>query len=182
VEPQTLSRLADRRVFVAARDGVPVGFLVASPVPARRGWLIEQIIRGRGAPNGTAELLIDAAMRSLGEEGARYVTLGLAPLSRRAHLEDRRAPLWLRLTLRWVRAHGRRFYNFEGLDAFKAKFQPHAWEEIVAIAQGPRFTPRALWAIAAAFSDRSPVSMIVRAIGKAARQELRWLADGHARR
>ncbi len=174
VEPDTLSRLEDRSVFVAVRGGTPVGFLVASPVPARQGWLIEQIIRGRGAPNGTAELLIDAAMRTLAEHDARYVTLGLAPLSRHSRF-DAVMPGWLRLALRWVRAHGRRFYNFEGLDRFKSKFEPEHWEEIVALADAPSFPPRALWAIAAAFSDRSPPSMMARAIAKAVRQEWRWL-------
>src|SRR5690606_33792566 len=68
VETRTLERLYDRRVFVALRPAELVGFLVASPIPARGGWLIEQIIRGSGAPNGTAELLIDAAVRGIAEE------------------------------------------------------------------------------------------------------------------
>lgn len=174
VEPETLERLYDRHVFVAERAGAPVGFLVASPIPARRGWLIEQIIRGRGAPNGTAELLIDAAMRTVAAEGAEYATLGLAPLSRHSRYDDQRSPLWLRFLLRWVRAHGRRFYNFEGLDAFKSKFEPHAWEEIVAISYGRRFPPRALYAIAAAFGGRSPVALLAEAVWKGARQEARW--------
>jgi phosphatidylglycerol lysyltransferase len=175
VEPETLERLDDRRVLVAARGGAPAAFLVASPVPARGGWLIEQIVRGRRAPNGTAELLIDAAMRTLAADGARYVTLGLAPLSRHSRFDHRRMPRWLRWTLRWVRAHGRRFYDFEGLDRFKAKFEPETWEEIVALADAPRFPPRALWAIAAAFSGESPVRMMLRATGRAIRQEWRWL-------
>ncbi len=175
VEPHTLDRLSDRRVLVAERGGAVVGFLVASPIPARNGWLIEQIIRGHDAPNGTAELLIDAAMRAVAAEGASYVTLGLAPLSRHSHFGDRQSPLWLRLTLRWVRAHGRRFYNFDGLDAFKAKFEPHAWEEIRAIAMGRRFPPRVLYAIAAAFSGGSPVTLVARAAWNALRQEGHWL-------
>lgn len=69
LEPQTLERLWDRRVFVALRCGRPVGFLVATPVPSRNGWLIEQFIRGREAPNGTAELLIDAAFRAAAAGG-----------------------------------------------------------------------------------------------------------------
>ena len=58
-------------------------------------------------------------------------------------------PPWLALTLRWVRAHGRRFYNFDGLDAFKAKLRPEAWEGIYAISAERRFSPRTLHAIAA---------------------------------
>jgi len=61
VEPDTLSRLADRHVFVAQRAGAVVGFVVASPITARRGWLIEQVVRGDHAPNGTAELMLRAA-------------------------------------------------------------------------------------------------------------------------
>jgi phosphatidylglycerol lysyltransferase len=175
VEPETLGNLHDRHLYVATRGDQVVGFLVASPVPARRGWLIEQIIRGRAAPNGTAELLVDAAMRALAAEGADYVTLGLAPLSRHARLDDRRMPLWLRLALRWVRAHARRFYDFEGLDRFKTKFEPEQWEEIVALADAPRFPPRALWAIASAFSEGSPVALLARALARAARQEVRWI-------
>jgi phosphatidylglycerol lysyltransferase len=176
VEPQTLGRLTDRRVVIAARAGELVGFLVASPIPARNGWLIEQIIRGYDAPNGTTELLLDAAMRMLADQGARYVTLGLAPLSRHSRFDTSRMPLWLRLSLRWLRAHGTRFYNFDGLDRFKAKFDPDAWEEIVALADEPRFPVRGLWAIAGAFARGSPITLAARALLRASRQEARWLA------
>jgi phosphatidylglycerol lysyltransferase len=176
VEPDTLTRLFDRRVFVArSRTSEIVAFLVASPAPARGGWLIEQFVRGRSAPNGTVELLLDAAVRSFAADGDEYVTLGLAPLSRHgAGAGHETNPAWLRLLLRWVRAHGRRFYNFEGLDNFKAKFLPERWEPVYAIVNEPRFSPGALYAIAAAFSDRSPLSTIARALWRAARTEGRW--------
>jgi len=175
VEPDTLTRLYDRRVFVArSRTSDIVAFLVASPAPARAGWLVEQFVRGRKSPNGTVELLLDCAMRVFAEEGYEYVTLGLAPLSRHG-IEPRANPRWLRFALGWVRAHGRRFYNFEGLDTFKAKFQPERWEPVYAIVNAPRFSARALYAIAAAFSDRSPASTIVRALWRAASIEMSWL-------
>jgi phosphatidylglycerol lysyltransferase len=174
VEPDVLARLLDRRVFVAQRDGAPAGFAVASPVPARHGWLIEQWVRGRAAPNGTTELMIDAAMRALGGDGARYVTLGLSPLSRHAP-PDAANPAWLRLALGWVRAHGSRFYNFRGLDGFKAKLRPDHWEPVYAIVSTRTFSPRALYAIASAFSAGSPVALLGSAVARAARQEARWL-------
>jgi phosphatidylglycerol lysyltransferase len=173
VEPETLERLADRRVFVAERDGVPVAFLVASPIPARRGWLIEQIVRGssgrRMAPNGTSELLLHAAALELAAHGAELVTLGLAPLSRRgigadgsAHLASR--PPWpVRLLLSTVRRWGRRFYDFEGLEAFKAKFLPDGWEPVYAIAGERRIGLRTLYAIAGAFGGASPPAFLARA-------------------
>ncbi len=181
VEPDTLGRLFDRRVFVAGRDlengGAPVGFLMASPVPARGGWLVEQIIRGRDAPNGTTELLVARAMAAMAASGAPYATLGLAPLSRRAGVEPTSNPGWLRVTLELVRAHGRRFYNFDGLDAFKAKLLPQRWEPIYAISDEDRFSPRTLYAIAAAFSGGSPLVLVGRAMGRAVAQEVRWALE-----
>jgi phosphatidylglycerol lysyltransferase len=84
-------------------------------------------------------------------------------------------PLWLRACFAWARAHGNRFYNFRGLDAFREKMQPDRWETIYAIATEPRFSPRTLHAVAAAFARASPVVTLLRALGKALRQETRWL-------
>ena len=173
VEPETLSRLDDRRVFVAERgDREVLAFTVLSPVPARNGWLVEQIVRGLRAPNGTAELLIDTAIRAVGDSGARYATLGLSPLSERANVTLNQR-LWLRVVLRWVRLHGARFYNFAGLDAFKAKFNPENWEPIYAIAEGERFPPAALYAIAGAFSGGAPIRLVLVALIRAAVREVR---------
>ncbi len=177
VEPQTLERLVDRRVFVAERKGQIVGFLVASPVPRRNGWLIEQIIRGRGAPNGTAELMIDAAVRVMADEESEYVTLGLSPLSSRAAISREKTPLWLRWSFSWARAHGRRFYNFDGLDAFKTKFQPERWDPVFAIFNAPHFSPTALYAIAEAFTKGAPIRAVASALLKAAQTEAGWLAN-----
>jgi phosphatidylglycerol lysyltransferase len=92
-------------------------------------------------------------------------------LSQHAPVPEIQHPRWLEFLLRWVRLHGARFYNFAGLDAFKAKFNPEAWEPIYAIGQGPAFSPRDLYAIAGAFSGGAPVQLVVRALSKAARQE-----------
>ncbi|HEV8123837.1 MAG TPA: DUF2156 domain-containing protein [Gemmatimonadales bacterium] len=164
VEPQTLARLEDRLIFVAEQGGRVVGFLVASPIPARAGWLVEQIVRTPRAPNGVTELLIVTAADAMARAGSEYVTLGLAPLSRRARLPETPAPWWLRAALNSVRAHGRRFYNFDGLDAFKAKFQPEQWTPVFAVSNQRHFTPRVLYAIAAAFSGGSPVWTTVRTL------------------
>ncbi|PYQ59641.1 MAG: hypothetical protein DMF53_18435 [Acidobacteria bacterium] len=173
VEWNILPRLLDRRLYVAERGGETVGFLIASPVPARKGWLIEQIIRGRSAPNGTTELLLDTAICALAEEGAEYATLGLSPLSRA--VPQRPAPPWaIRPLLAWMRVHTRRFYNFEGLEAFKRKFLPEAWEPIYAVTDRPRVSLRTLYAIAGAFGGTSPVLFIGQALLRSLKQEMRW--------
>lgn len=177
VEPMTLERLYDRRVFVAEREGEVIGFVVASPVPLRKGWLIEQIIRGKNAVNGVSEMMIDAAVRSMAESGSEFMTLGLSPLSHRAGVQSPANPLWVRLLLGWVRAHGRRFYNFNGLDAFKAKFQPEGWEAIFAISNEAQFSPLTLYAIASAFTQSSPLTAISQAILSALQTEVDWFTE-----
>ncbi len=171
----SLENLTDRRLFVAKMNGDPVGFLIATPVPDRNGWLIEQIVRGRSAPNGTSELLIDCAMRAFADSKSEYATLGLAPLSVRAKSTIAKPKFWLRLLFAWTRKHGTRFYNFKGLDSFKAKFKPDVWEPIYAIVNEPCFSGRTLYAIAAAFTNEPPFRVASRALSEALRQELRWL-------
>ncbi len=174
VEPETLTFLKDRRVILAFAKQILCGFLIASPVPMRGGWLIEQIIRHPAAPNGTNELLLDAAMTQFAEEGCQYVTLGLVPLSSHVPLDGPVNPRWLSLLFRWMKAHGRRFYNFDGLQAFKSKFSPEQWEPIYAISTEARFSVKTLWAVTAAFSHRrSPVIHGAKALGMAVREEMR---------
>ncbi|MBK6590113.1 MAG: DUF2156 domain-containing protein [Acidobacteria bacterium] len=175
VEPETLSRLFDRRIFVAERDGAVVGFVMLSPVPMRNGWLFEQYVHSPDSPNGTVELMIDAAMRALSNGQSEYATLGLSPLSTRAEIEPFRNPVWLSLLLTWIRAHGRRFYNFEGLDSFKAKFRPERWEPVFAISNEPRLSPSTLYAIASAFSRNAPIRLFLGGLRRAVRSEIRWL-------
>jgi phosphatidylglycerol lysyltransferase len=162
VEPETLARLYDRKVFVATREGLCVGFLVASPIPLRNGLLIEQIVRGAQAPNGTAELLLDTAMREFAASRATDATLGLSPLSRRCGISPPPEPAWVTWFLRTVRVLGTRFYNFDGLDAFKAKFRPERWEPIYAIVNERRISLRVFYAIARAFSGTSPMVFLFR--------------------
>jgi phosphatidylglycerol lysyltransferase len=114
-----LSSPAQRRWLVAEREGELVALLSMVPVFARRGWLLEDLLRDPKAPNGTAELLVDHAMRLLGAEGCTYATLGLAPLAGQV-------PGWLRF---FRRVNGGLF-DFEGLRRFKARLRPHEWTPI----------------------------------------------------
>ena len=175
VEPDVLQGVVDDRlVLVAERDGRVVGFAVGSPVPARDGFLIEEVARVPTAPNGTAELLIDACMRRMAARGARYATLGLVALARHAGPWSAANPLWLRALFAWGRAHGRRFYNFEGLECFREKMHPDAWEAVFAVSNRRPFPPAALWAIASAFCAGRPLRAVGAGLARAVRQEIRW--------
>ncbi|MBK8173368.1 MAG: DUF2156 domain-containing protein [Sandaracinaceae bacterium] len=117
VEPFTFAN--ERRFYVAEQGERLVGFLSAVPIYARNGWLLEDLLRVHDAPNGTAELLIDAAMRDAASDGARLVTLGMAPLS--GEIPRR---------LKWIRELARPLYDFGGVHAFKNKLRPDGWEPL----------------------------------------------------
>jgi phosphatidylglycerol lysyltransferase len=176
VEPQTLDAPEERRFFVAERKGKVEAFVTMAPIPQRQGWLTEQFPRAHGAPNGSVELALDAAVRAVGNQGAEMMTMGIVPLSRHGELAAQSNPFWLRFLSHWARAHGRRFYNFEGLDQFKTKFHPDEWEPIHVIAKEPRFSFRSLYAVAAAFTGGSPATTLARALGKAVKTEVHNLA------
>ncbi len=181
VEPDTLSRIFDRRIFVAAGPNGIAGFLLISPIATRKGWLFEQFIHRPGSPNGTVELLIDAAMRTLARDGFEFATLGLSPLSVRATIERFRNPLWLRTLLRLIRRYGRPLYNFDGLDAFKNKLRPDRWEPIYAIYNRTHFTPLPLYAVASAFSRKRPIRLLAGGLARLplflAKRAKRYLSD-----
>lgn len=118
VDVQPFGFPEERRYFVAERDGRAIAFLAAVPVYARGGWLLEDLLRDPTAPNGTAEALVDAAMRAFAMDDCRYVTMGLAPLAG--------AKGWLGVAREWSRA----LYDFDGVRAFKAKLRPQHWEPI----------------------------------------------------
>lgn len=112
-----LSLPFERRYFAASRSGRLVGFASLAPIYVRNGWLLEHLVRSDQAPNGSTELLVDAALRAASRLGSRVVSLGLAPLS---------GPV-----SPWLAGLGRlgsRFYDCRSLERFKAKFRPAHWE------------------------------------------------------
>lgn len=76
------------------------------------------------APTGVMESLVVHLLRWAQAEGYGRFLLGMAPLS--GVETSPVGPLWNRLGA-FVYEHGERFYNFQGLRAFKDKFDP-AWE------------------------------------------------------
>lgn len=150
----------DKRLFVARWPGpgsLPprlVAYLTASPIPGRSGWLIDKVVRHPRAPNGTTELLLDAALRELAS-GTAHVTLGLAPLAGPAiDREGEAAPAWLRTTEHIARRWCAPFYDFVGLYEFKVKFRPDALEPVYLLTPGRRIGVRDVLAIVRAFLTR----------------------------
>ena len=143
VDPLTL--LEEHRVHLAEQDGRLVGFVTAAPIFARPGWLLQNLIRAPDAPNGTTELLIDHAMRAADSDvegdGARMVTLGLAPLAGQV------VP-----ALRLARSAGSVLFDFEGLRAFKARLRPTRWSPIHLVYPPDQGTVRTMLDVLEAFA------------------------------
>lgn len=144
--------LAEHRMGV--NDPIPVGFLALVPIYARDGWFLEDLVRTPDAPNGTAETLVDAAMRSIARDGASYATLGLSPL-KDTHRSRYVQPRWARAIFALSRRTLEPLYSFEGLAAFKSKFRPDGWEEVY-LTGIPRVTLSMLLSVLAAFARSRP--------------------------
>lgn len=94
----------------------------------------------RKAPNGVMEALFVHLMQWGRQQGYRWFALGMAPLS--GFEESPVAPLWNRVGA-FVYAHGESLYNFQGLRAYKDKFDP-AWEPRYLAYPGGLHLPRVL--------------------------------------
>lgn len=141
IEP--FAELAEKKIFVAERDGALVGMVALAPLYAR-GFLVEDLLRDPNAPNGTTETLIDAAMKDAAANDCRYVTLGLAPLA-----GDVSKPLHA------FREHASILFDFRGLEAFKKRLRPAHWDEMY-IAHTPSIShTRAVVAVLQAFARGS---------------------------
>jgi len=115
------------RIFLARRAGRLEAFLACSPVEARDGWYLEDLVRLPDATNGATELLVVEALGRLAGDGARTATLGIAPFRGVERQIDRRAR-WVALAARWALRYFDRRYRFVAMSRYKAKFGPSRWE------------------------------------------------------
>lgn len=87
----------------------------------------------RDAPRSGMDYLFTSIMQHLKAQGFQRFNLGMAPLSGMSKREA--APVWDRLGAIMFE-HGERFYNFQGLKAFKSKFQPDWKPRYLAVSGG----------------------------------------------
>jgi phosphatidylglycerol lysyltransferase len=157
---------SERKKYFTARDptGRLVGFLAASPIPARQGWYLEDVLRLPEAPNGTADLLVVEVLQSLKREGAKLATLGTGPMAMEGTPDSSiHCSSKLSQAVRVVATVFAVFYNFDGVSRFKAKFAPSWWEsEYILISQNITAPPRILYAFVQAIVPTGASDLIVR--------------------
>ena len=151
-----------KKYFAARINGRLVGFLAASPIPARKAWYLEDVIRAPDAPPGTATLLVIEGLNELKAQGGSLATLGTAPLASDGPND---LPTH-RVVARALEMASRRlggFYSFEGLRRFKGKFVPSWWESEYALAQhGVAIPPRVGHAIVRALVPGGLTQLLTR--------------------
>jgi phosphatidylglycerol lysyltransferase len=111
-------------VAVVECGGRIVAFANIWPGAERMELSVDLMRFSHDAPNGVMEALLVHVMQWGQQQGYRLFSLGMAPLS--GFENSPVAPLWTRLGS-FLYAHGESFYNFQGLRAYKDKFNP-AWE------------------------------------------------------
>lgn len=156
----------DRVLFTARRDERLVGLLALALSPGRTA-IVAEFVRAPDAPNGTGELLLDAAFAFAVTAGHPRVTLGLAPL------REVRTPL-----LRAVTATARGLYDFAGLQRFKEKLRPQRWRSAWLVGEPRVGAVRALHDVARAFAGEPLWRFLLRAALRAPPALLHLFAYG----
>jgi phosphatidylglycerol lysyltransferase len=161
----------DLKKYFTARDasGTLVGFLAASPIPARDGWYLEDILHSKKAPNGTTDLLVVEVLNLLKRDGAKLATLGTAPMAMEGGIDPEvvdnpKLDQATRIAASWCSI----FYNFDGVRHFKAKFAPSWWEnEYILMSPGVSVPPRVFRAFVQAILPAGPSILFARQINRA---------------
>ncbi|MDF1855294.1 bifunctional lysylphosphatidylglycerol flippase/synthetase MprF [Pseudooceanicola sp.] len=115
-DPAWLNRT---RIAIVRLNGEICAF--ANLMESDRSGAVDLMRHRPDAPAATMEFLFTDLLLQLKAEGRQFFSLGMVPF---AGLPGRRgATLWARFG-NLVYAHGDRFYSFDGLRRFKAKFDP----------------------------------------------------------
>jgi len=116
-----LDYLRRTTVVVAEKDNEIKAFANYWTLDSREEIAIDMMRYHPDSPSNIMEYLFIEMMVKTRDEGYRWFDLGMAPL---AGLEEHSlAPLWHKIG-KFIYSHGEEFYNFEGLKAYKQKFDP----------------------------------------------------------
>ena len=125
--------VAAQPAAVVRREGRIIAFATVMATALKQEVTVDLMRFSPDAPACTMEFLFVNLLLKLKDEGYKTFDLGMAPLS--GLTDSPAAPFWHRLG-RAVFEHGERFYNFNGLRAFKAKFQPEWQPRYLAVSGG----------------------------------------------
>lgn len=116
--------LAAQPVAVLWQDGRVVAFASIMVTETMAEATLDLMRFANDAPRGAMDFLFASLLVELKRQGYGQFSLGMAPLAGIA--THTTAPIWNHIGQAMFE-HGERFYNFKGLRAFKAKFDP-GWQ------------------------------------------------------
>ena len=123
-------------------------FATLWPSPLKQEVSVDLMRFRPSAPNGVMDGLFAWLFVWAKQDGYQWFNLGMAPLS---GLEvSPVSPLWAKVG-RFVYGHGESFYNFQGLRAYKEKFDP-VWEPRYLAYPGGLALPRVVTDVSALIS------------------------------
>lgn len=125
--------VVSQRAAIIRSAGRIVAFATVMTTGRKEAVTVDLMRFEPGVSAGAMEFLFVSLMLHLRDQGYRWFDLGMAPLAGLS--ESPAAPIWHRMG-RAVFEHGERFYNFHGLRAFKAKFQPEWDPRYMAVSGG----------------------------------------------
>ena len=126
-----------RRYFFARTSARLEGYLIASPIAGRNGFYLEDMILRPDSVRGTGELLTSEAMSVLGQEGVAWASMGVVTLKKLAVDSVAPPPTPIRLLVQLVALFRRFFYNSEGVELYRKRFQPKLWEDVFLAVKAP---------------------------------------------
>jgi phosphatidylglycerol lysyltransferase len=141
-DPGYVARLP---VAVVEREGRVLAFANVWPGPDHAELSVDLMRYRKEAPKAVMDALFVHLFEWGRQEGYRWFALGMAPLS--GFETSPVAPLWTRLG-RLLYRYGETFYSFQGLRAYKEKFNP-TWEPHYLAYPGGLALPRILADVAA---------------------------------
>jgi hypothetical protein len=126
-------RYRECRTYFLARteSGELCGYLIATPVPAKKSYFLEDVVISPEAPQGTATFLVLEALHALELDQIPRASLGVVSLQdlpqssgKNCHGLDHAVK-----TLSWVARH---IYNSSGIALFRKRFRPDHWLPVFA--------------------------------------------------
>lgn len=124
--------LVRQPVAAVLYEGKMVAFATLMTTALKEEASVDLMRQLPNAPRGTMDFLFVRLMLHFRDQGYQRFCLGMAPLSGMA--EHPLAPAWHRVG-RMLFSRAENFYNFQGLRAFKEKFDP-VWEPRYLAAEG----------------------------------------------
>lgn len=116
--------ISTQPVAVIKLHGKIVAFATLQTTHSKREVSLDLMRHVSDVPNSCMLYLFCQLLLTFREQGFQRFSLGMAPMSGMS--QHRLADRWQKLA-KFIYTHGERFYNFQGLRAFKQKFDPE-WE------------------------------------------------------